>query len=98
MKTYASLLCLMLLTGCVAVSGNLEQRKNIESGDPYFVIGMEVSYPAKKFISPEEWIEFHKLPGHQKTMVYEYYKEREEIEENWARIIEDCLLRLTIDC
>ncbi len=98
MKTYALLILSLIMTGCVAVSGNLEEKIDLITDQPYFEIGLEVSYPAKKFMKPEEWIEFHQLPPHHRTQMYEYYKEREENEENMARIIEDCILQFTFDC
>lgn len=98
MKLYALLICSLFLTGCVAFSGSLEEKIDLATDQPYYEIGFEISYPAKKFMTPEEWIQFHQLPPSHKTEMYKYYKEREELEENMARVIEDCILKLDWDC
>lgn len=91
-------LLLLVLTGCVAVSTNLEDHQDIVTGNVYYSLEVGVSYPAKKFMTPEEWEEYHRASDSQKEALYKSYKEREEIEENWSNFINNCLLELTLDC
>ena len=46
---------MLFLTGCVAVSTNLEQHEDFITGQIYYSLELGVSYPAKKFMTPEEW-------------------------------------------
>jgi len=89
---------LLLCGGCVAVSPNLESTEDLVTGQLYYTFELGVSYPAKKFMTPEEWTEYHQAPDSQKEALYRSYKEREEIEENWANFIENCILAGTFDC
>ena len=88
----------VMMTGCVAVSPNIERTEDLVTGQLYYTFGLGVSYPAKKFMTPEEWTEYHQAPDSQKEALYQSYKEREEIEENWANFIENCILSWTLDC
>lgn len=86
------------MSGCVAVSPSLEKQEDIITGQIYYTLGIGVSYPAKKFMTPEEWGEYRQAPDSQKEALYKSYKEREEIEENWSNFIDNCLLQFTLDC
>ena len=88
----------VMLTGCVALSPNLESTEDIVTGQKYYTLGLGVSYPKKKFMTPEEWEEYRTVPDSQKEALYRTYKEREEIEANWENFIENCLFRFTLDC
>ena len=88
----------VMMSGCVAVSPNLERTKDLVTGQVYYSLELGVSYPKKKFMTPEEWKEYHESPNSQKEALYRTYKEREEIEANWENFIENCLLRFTMDC
>jgi len=89
---------LLLCGGCVAVSPNLESHEDLVTGQLYYSFELGVSYPSKKFMTAEEWNEYHSAPDSMKEALYRSYKEREEIEENWANFIENCFLRGTLDC
>lgn len=89
---------LLLCGGCVAVSPNLESHEDLVTGQLYYSFELGVSYPAKKFMTPEEWQEYHSAPDSLKDALYKSYKEREEIEENWSHFINECLLKTTFDC
>jgi len=89
---------LFLLSGCVAVSPNLEAHEDLVTGQLYYSLELGVSYPAKKFMTPEEWKEYHQAPDSMKDALYRSYKEREEIEENWSNFINNCILAGTLDC
>ena len=91
-------LIFIMMSGCVAVSPSLEKQEDIITGQIYYTLGIGVSYPAKKFMTPEEWVEYHQAPDSQKEALYRSYKEREEIEENWSNFIDNCLLQFTLDC
>ena len=88
----------VMLTGCVAMSPNLEQHEDLETGQIYYSFELGVSYPKKKFMTPDEWMEYHEAPDSQKEALYRTYKEREEIEANWENFIENCILSFTLDC
>ena len=88
----------IMMSGCVAVSPSLERQEDIITGQIYYTLGLGVSYPAKKFMTPEEWNEYHQAPDSQKEALYRSYKEREEIEENWSNFIDNCILQFTLDC
>ena len=92
------LLPLILLSGCVSVSPNLEVQEDLVTGMEYYTFELGVSYPRKQFMSPEEWEEYRESPDSYKDALYATYKEREEIEENWSNFINNCLLALTLDC
>jgi len=89
---------IMLLAGCVAPNANLEIHEDLVTGQEYYSIEVGVSYPKKKFMTPEEWQEYHKAPDSMKEALYRSYKEREEIEKNWSNFINNCLFRGTLDC
>jgi len=89
---------LVLLSGCVAMSPNIESTEDIVTGQLYYTFELGVSYPKKKFMTPEEWQEYHSVPDSQKDALYATYKEREEIEKRWENFIENCLLAGTLDC
>jgi len=89
---------LLFLTGCVAMSPNLESTEDLVTGQLYYTLELGVSYPKKKFMTAEEWIEYHSSPNSQKDALYATYKEREEIEKRWENFIENCLLAGTLDC
>ena len=93
-----SFLPVLFLAGCVAVSPNLEQHEDLVTGVVYYSLEIGVSYPAKKFMTPDEWEEYHQSPDSQKEALYKSYKEREKIEENWSNFINNCLLEFTFDC
>jgi len=89
---------LILLQGCVAIKPNLESQEDIVTGQLYYTFELGVSYPKKKFMTPEEWTEYHQAPDSQKEALYESYKEREAIEKDWENFINNCLLALSLDC
>lgn len=89
---------ILLLSGCVAVSPNLESHEDLVTGQLYYSLELGVSYPKKKFMTPEEWTEYHEAPDSMKEALYRSYKEREEIEANWSNFINDCILAGTLDC
>lgn len=91
-------LIFLFLAGCVSLSTNLEEQEDLATGNIYYSLEFGVSYPAKKFMTPEEWQEYHQAPDSQKEALYKSYKEREEIEANWSNFINNCLLELTFDC
>ena len=80
------------------MSPNLEVHEDIVTGFEYYTFELEVSYPKKKFMTPEEWLEYHSSPNSQKDALYATYKEREEIEKDWENFIENCILAFTMDC
>lgn len=88
----------LLLSGCVAMSPNLEQHQDIVTGQVFYSFELGVSYPKKKFMTPQEWSEYHQSPDSQKEALYVTYKEREQIEKDWEHFIENCLLAATLDC
>jgi len=92
------LLPLIFLSGCVAVSPNLEVQEDLVTGTEYYSFELGWTYPKKQFMTAEEWDEYRNSPDSQKDVLYATYKEREEIEENWSNFINNCLLALTLDC
>ena len=62
------------------MSPNLEFHEDLVTGQEYYSFELGVSYPKKKFMTPEEWTEYHQSPDSQKEALYATYKEREEIE------------------
>lgn len=92
------LLPILLLCGCVSVSPNIERTEDLVTGQLYYTFELGVSYPSKKFMTPEEWLEYHSAPDSHKEALYNSYKEREEIEERWSHFINNCLLEATLDC
>lgn len=98
MRRWVILLTLLLCSGCVAVEPNLIEKEDLVTDQVFYEFHLEVSYPAKKFMTPEEWAEYHILPDSQREVMYRSYKEREEIEENWENFINNCLLKFTFDC
>jgi len=89
---------ILLLSGCVAMSPNLEIHEDLVTGQEYYSLELGISYPKKKFMTPEEWLDYHQSPDSQKESLYVSYKEREEIEKRWENFIENCLLAATLDC
>jgi len=89
---------LLFLTSCVAMSPNLEIHEDLVTGQEYYSFELGVSYPKKKFMTADEWQEYHESPDSQKEALYATYKEREEIEKRWENFIENCLLAATLDC
>ena len=77
---------------------NLEQHEDIVTGQVFYSFELGISYPKKKFMTPQEWTEYHESPDSQKEALYVTYKEREEIEKDWENFIENCLLAATLDC
>ena len=98
MARLISIFLLPLLSGCVALSPNLESHEDLVTGNIYYSFELGVSYPAKKFMTPEEWAEYHQSPDSQKEALYRSYKEREEIEKNWSDFINNCILKFTLEC
>lgn len=98
MKYLLSSLFFIMMSGCVAISPTFEKREDTITGQIYYTLGLGVSYPAKKFMTPAEWEEYHQAPDSHKEALYRSYKEREEIEENWENFIGDCILLFTFDC
>lgn len=80
------------------MSPNLEIHEDLVTGQEYYSFELGVSYPKKKFMTPEEWREYHESPDSQKEALYATYREREEIEKRWENFIENCLLAATLDC
>ena len=80
------------------MSPNLEIHEDLVTGQEYYSFELGVSYPKKKFMTPEEWIEYHTVPESQREALYATYKEREVIEKRWANFMENCLLALSLDC
>tara|TARA_S200002703_G_scaffold46390_2_gene40252 strand:- start:5972 stop:6262 length:291 start_codon:yes stop_codon:yes gene_type:complete len=89
---------ILLLAGCVSPSANLEMHEDLVTGQEYYSIELGISYPKKKFMTPEEWQEYHQSPDSMKEALYRSYKEREKIEEDWTNFINNCLFRGTFDC
>lgn len=98
MKYILPSLIFIMMSGCVAVSPTFEKQEDFITGQIYYTLGLGISYPAKKFMTPEEWDEYHQAPDSQKEALYTTYKEREEIEENWSNFINNCILQFTLDC
>lgn len=92
------MLPLLLLSSCVAVSPNLERHIDPNSDQIFYTFELGISYPKKKFMTPEEWEEYNSVPDSQKDALYEEYKNREEVEKDWDNFIDNCLLALTLDC
>ena len=92
------ILPLIFLSGCVAVSPNLESTEDLVTGQLYYTFNLDVSYPKKKFMTPEEWAEYHMVPESQREALYATYKEREVIEKRWENFMENCLLAFSLDC
>lgn len=88
----------LLLAGCVAVSPNFEEHIDPITEEPSYEISIGWTYPRKQFMTSEEWEEYHELPPSQKDMMYKYYRDREEMEQQWDAFLEDCLLELDLDC
>jgi len=88
----------LFLSGCVAMSPNIETHEDLVTGFEYYTFELHFSYPKKKFMTPEEWLEYHTVPDSQKDALYATYKEREEIEKRWENFIENCILAATVDC
>lgn len=98
MKYLLPSLIFIMMSGCAAVSPTLESQEDYVTSQIYYTIGLSVTYPKKKFMTPAEWEEYHQAPDSQKEALYRSYKEREEIEENWENFIDDCILLFTLDC
>lgn len=92
------LLPVLFLTGCVAISPNIEKLEDENTDSVYYSFELGVSYPKKKFMTQEEWLEYHESPDSLKDVLYATYKEREKAEQNLDRFIEKCILRFTLDC
>ena len=88
----------LLLSGCVALSPNLERHEHPISDHVYYTVELGLSYPRKKFMTPEEWTEYHSVPDSQKDALYADYKEREQIEKNWDTFIENCVMAFFLAC
>lgn len=85
---------LLLLSGCVAVSTEVTEKEDIVTGEMYYGISFTATYPKEQFMTAEEWVDFQSLPNHQREVMYKYYKEREETEENWETAIKNIMDKL----
>ena len=91
-------LWILLLSGCVAVSTNIEKHEHPASDQVYYTVELGISYPRKKFMTQEEWVEYHSVPDSQKDALYADYKKREQIEKDWDNFIENCVITFFLDC
>ncbi|WP_341665935.1 hypothetical protein [Vibrio sp.] len=82
----------------MALKPNLESQEDLVTGQLYWSFELGVSYPKKKFMTPEEWTEYHQAPNSQRDALYESYKERERIEKDWENFINNCIMAFTLDC
>ena len=48
------------------MSPNLEVHEDLVTGQEYYSLELGVSYPKKKFMTPEEWLDYHRVPGQPK--------------------------------
>lgn len=98
MKRIIPILSVVMLSGCVAISANMETTEDLVTGEEFYSFEIGMTYPKKQFMTAEEWLEYQQAPNSMKDVLYKTYKEREEIEEDWSNFINNCLLAGTFDC
>ena len=87
------------INGCaLAWSPNFIEKEDAVTEETIYEVYLEWVYPKRQFMDAKEREAYKNLPDSQKEVEYQYYKEGEKTEDRWNNFINNCLLKLNMDC
>ena len=77
----------VLLNGCAVQYGIQYDEVEDFNENTYVELSLVFDYPKRQMISRDEYVEMQGMSDSQREKMYEYYKERQELEDRWQEFL-----------
>ena len=77
----------VLLNGCAVQYGIQYDEVEDFNENTYIELSLVFDYPKRQMISRDEYVEMQGMSDSQREKMYEYYKERQELEDRWQEFL-----------
>jgi hypothetical protein len=87
-------LVVVLLNGCAVQYGIQYDEVEDFNENTYVELSLVFDYPKRQMISRDEYVEMQGMSDSQREKMYEYYKERQELEDRWTEFFEELINKI----